>query len=131
MGLVVHAVDNAASVWRTVWIDNTIVADGIKFLQNPPAPFKEDVGNGGESAVLLLVYPQVTADFTRHVIQAYKGDVIAVAGTQNGNGFTGFRDETIADWMNRERPEFEKVVQIPLPSFAAKDEALYIFTRRP
>ncbi|EOD43621.1 putative transcription factor nrm1 whi5 protein [Neofusicoccum parvum UCRNP2] len=70
------------------------------------------------------------ADFTGKVLRAYQGDYVVVAGTQNHNGFTGFKDETIADWMARERKEFERVAQVPLPSFAGKDEALFVFVRR-
>ncbi|KAL0264926.1 hypothetical protein SLS55_000880 [Diplodia seriata] len=120
-GCRVAAVDNAHSEWRTMWIGDTVWADGVKYLE----------GRGGaEEAVLLLVYPQVGADFTAKVLRAYRGDYVVVAGTQNGNGFTGFKDETIAEWMARERKEFERVAQVPLPSFAGKDEALFVFVRR-
>jgi len=57
------------------------------------------------------------------------GDTIIVAGTQNANGFTAFAKETIAEWMAREMPDFEKILQIPLPSFAGKDEALFAFRK--
>jgi len=53
-----------------------------------------------------------------------------VAGTQNGNGFTGFRDCVVDEWVAREMPEFELVLRMPLPSFAGKDEALFVFKRR-
>ena len=130
MGITVHAVDNAASAWRTTWIGDTIITDGISFLQNPPGPYKE-LGKGAKNAILLLVYPQVGADFTGKVVRAYEGDTMVVAGTQNTNGFTAFEGETIAQWMERERPEYEKVCQIPLPSFAGKDEAFFIFQKAP
>lgn len=61
---------------------------------------------------------------------ATEGDTIICAGTQNSNGYTAFAKETIADWIAREMPTFEKVCQIPLPSFAAKDEALFAFQRK-
>jgi hypothetical protein len=32
--------------------------------------------------------------------------------------------------MAREMPSWEKVLQIPLPSFAGKDEALFIFEKK-
>jgi hypothetical protein len=128
LGLTVHAVDNALSAWRTTWIGDTIIADGIQFLQKPPSPLSASLGGAGcRDAILLLVYPQVSSDFTGRAIRAYEGNVIVVAGTQNGNGFTGFKDEMIQRWMERERPGFERVAQIPLPSFAGKDEALFIF----
>lgn len=128
LGITVHAVDNAASAWRTTWIGDTIITDGISFLLSPPSPYKE-LGKGAKNALLLLVYPQVGAGFTGRVVRAYEGDTIVVAGTQNTNGFTAFEGETIAQWMARERPEYETICQIPLPSFAGKDEALFIFQR--
>lgn len=130
-GLTVYPVDNAVSVWRTMWIPDTLPYDGIELLtaKTMPKPL-QDVRRGGEGAILLLVYPQVSNNFTAKVIDAYKGDVIVVAGTQNGNGFTGFAGETIASWMAREKREFELVLQIPLPSFAGKDEALFVFMKR-
>lgn len=125
------AVDNALSAWRTTWIGDTIITDGIKFLTSPPPELAPVLGGkGSKFAILLLVYPQVSNDFTGRVIRAYAGDTIVVAGTQNGNGFTGFRDETILSWMAREKKDFELVVQVPLPSFAAKDEAFFVFRRR-
>jgi len=64
------------------------------------------------------------------MIKAYRGSTIVVAGAQNSSGFTGFATETIAEWMARELPEWEKVFQIPLPSFAGKDEALFAFEKK-
>lgn len=121
MGLVVHAVDNGDSVWRTTWINDTVVADGAKFLAKM---------DGGKDAVLLLVYPQVTTSFTTAVLKGYRGSTLCVAGTQNANGYTAFKDVTIDRYVEQEMPAFEKVVQTPLPSFAAKDEALFVFERR-
>lgn len=111
-------IDNGHSEWRTVWIGDTIATDGIKWISS-----------NGADKVLLMVYPQVSDDFTGKVIRAYKGDTIIVAGTQNSNGFTAFATETIDKWMSREMPAYQKVCQIPLPSFAGKDEALFAFIR--
>lgn len=123
--------DNQHSIWRTTWIHDTIIKDGVKFLQSPPTNLPVSPGDRGCcDSILLLVYPQVSNDFTGKVIRAYEGDTIVVAGTQNRNGFTGFRDELIDEWMEKERPAFERVMQIPLPSFAAKDEGLFVFSRR-
>lgn len=131
LGNTVHAVDNALSEWRTMWIGDTIISDGVEFLEKPPPNISTSLGGRGcPNAVLMLVYPQVSNGFTGRVIRAYKGDVIVVAGTQNGNGFTAFRDESIVTWMEKESPEFERIVQIPLPSFAAKDEAMFVFSRK-
>lgn len=137
--LEVVPIDNGISEWRTVWVGNTVVSDGVQWLGK---------NTGGKDMLLLLVYPQVGADFTGKVLRAYsksgldwsllrlrltcssiEGDTIVVAGTQNANGFTAFAKETIADWMAREMPDFEKVFQIPLPSFAGKDEALVAFQK--
>ena len=127
LGVTVHAVDNGASLWRTMWIKDTIKADGVSFLKRPPSQF--GLEKGAKNAILLLVYPQVSGDFTGKVLAAFEGDTVVVAGTQNANGFTTFAHETISEWMQREKGSFEKAVQIPLPSFAGKDEALYIYRR--
>lgn len=112
-----------------MWIGDTITSDGVAFLKSPPARILTSIGKGAKDAILLLVYPQVSADFTAKVINTYEGDTIVVAGTQNSNGFTGFKDEVVDTWMAREKKEFGKALQIPLPSFAGKDEALFIFVR--
>jgi hypothetical protein len=127
-GLTVHAVDNMQSEWRVNWVSDTVIADGVKWLaQNA----------GGREVVLLLVYPVVgggvaggvEGGFTRSLISAFQGDTIAVVGTQNRNGYTGFRDMTMDEYIQKEHGEWTKVVQIPLPSFAGKDEALFVFQR--
>ncbi|KAF1811588.1 hypothetical protein P152DRAFT_60687 [Eremomyces bilateralis CBS 781.70] len=129
-GVRVWAVDNAVSAWRTMWIGDTIRADGPGFLRRPPGEVAGEVGGAGApGAVLLMVYPQVSGDFTARVVEAYTGDTIVVAGTQNENRFTGFAGETVEEWMARERKRFEKICQVPLPSFAGKDDALFIFKR--
>ena len=58
------------------------------------------------------------------------GSTIVSAGSQNTSGFTGFATETIAEWVARELPAWEKVLQIPLPSFAARAEALFVFEKK-
>lgn len=60
--LTVIAVDNGLSEWRTVWIGDTIEADGHKWLQQ---------NSGGKDGVLLLVYPVVGLHFTSKIIKAY------------------------------------------------------------
>ncbi|KAK5046132.1 hypothetical protein LTR84_008589 [Exophiala bonariae] len=120
-GLTVIAVDNAQSKWRTVWVPDTIATDGIQYLRKR---------GGCPETVLLLVYPIVGADFTRKVIESYTGDVVCVAGTQNGNGYTGFKDMMIDKFMSQERKSWEKCAQVPLPSFAGKDDALFVFRRK-
>lgn len=121
-GLEVRAIDNGQSTWRTLWIDDTVNDDAAKYIKTRR--------KGGKDDVLLMVYPVVGLDFTVSVLNAYKGDVICVVGTQNGNGYTGFKDEMIDQWMARERTDFERIVQVPLPSFAGKDEALFVFRRK-
>jgi len=121
MGVSVTAVDNLQSEYRTLWISDTVVHDGVKYLE---------ADNGARDAVLLLVYPIVGMDFTSKILNTYEGNVICVAGTQNKNGYTAFRDQTIDEYITAEIVGFEKTVQIPLPSFAGKDEALFVFDRR-
>ena len=58
------------------------------------------------------------------------GTTIVVASTQNASGFTAFAKDTIAEWMARKMPAWEKILQVPLPSFAGKDEALFAFERK-
>ena len=60
--LEVIPVDSGLSEWRTVWVDNTIEMDGFKWLQQ---------NSGGKDHVLILVYPQVSDDFTAKIIKAY------------------------------------------------------------
>lgn len=125
-GLTVHPVDNMQSEWRVNWVSDTVVSDGVKWLKKH--------GNG-KDMVLLLVYPVVGGGvgggsegaFTRNLVNAYQGDTIAVVGTQNRNGYTGFKAMTMDEYMERECPAWTKVAQVPLPSFPGKDEALYVF----
>ncbi|KAK5175394.1 uncharacterized protein LTR77_000533 [Saxophila tyrrhenica] len=114
-------VDNGMSEWRTVWIDDTVEMDGTKWLKQQ---------QGAPDTLLLLVYPNTGDDFTGKMIKAYRGSTIIVAGSQNTSGFTGFAKETVAEWMQREMPDWQKVLQIPLPSFAGKDEALFAFEKK-
>lgn len=121
MGVSVHAVDNLQSEYRTLWIGDTLIRDGEKYLRDE---------KGCKDAVLLLVYPIVSSDFTSRVLATYKGDTICVAGTQNRNGYTAFKDMTIDEYMIVEKEDYKKTVQIPLPSFPGKDEAFYVFERQ-
>ncbi|PHH85716.1 hypothetical protein CDD83_40 [Cordyceps sp. RAO-2017] len=127
-GLTVHAVDNMQSEWRVNWVGDTVIMDGVQWLRR---------NAGGSDMVLLLVYPVVGGGvgggvdgaFTRGLVDAFQGDTLAVVGTQNGNGYTGFRSMTMDRYMADEKPEWTRVVQIALPSFAGKDEALFVYQR--
>lgn len=127
-GVDVRPVDNAQSEWRANWVSDTTITDGSKWLTKNAA---------GKELVLLMVYPVVgggagggvEGGFTRDLMKAYQGDTVAVVGTQNRNGYTSFREMTFDEYVEREQPEWTKVVQIPVPSFAGKDEALYIYQR--
>ncbi|KAI0379114.1 hypothetical protein F5Y04DRAFT_260468 [Hypomontagnella monticulosa] len=141
------AVDSAQSSWRVTWVADTVVADGAEYLRKRRKSNKSqkmgDKGNSApvpdpEEAVLLLVYPIVGGElaggeeggFTRRMIDVYAGDTLAVVGTQNRSGYTGFRDMSMDEYMEREHSsEWIKVVQIALPSFPGKDEALFVFQR--
>ncbi|KIW53659.1 hypothetical protein PV05_09207 [Exophiala xenobiotica] len=120
LGVNVVAVDSGQSRWRTTWIADTVATDGVQYLRKR---------SGCPDHMLLLVYPIVGGDFTRKVLDAFTGNVIVVAGTQNGNGYTGFKDMMVDEYMAREKPSWEKVAQVPLPSFAGKDDALFAFRR--
>ncbi|KAL9112309.1 MAG: hypothetical protein Q9227_003427 [Pyrenula ochraceoflavens] len=121
LGCSVVPIDNLQSTWRTLWISDTIITDGVQWLKRR---------KGAPDMILLLVYPIVGGDgFTKKVLDAYKGDVVVVAGTQNENRHTAFQDRTIEEFMKNEKNEFEMIVRIPLPSFAGKDEALYVFQK--
>lgn len=127
-GLTVKPVDNAQSSWRVTWVPDTEITDGVAYLARH---------DGGKDAVMLLVYPIVGGGiaggeegaFTKNLLKAYKGDTLAVVGTQNHNGYTGFKSKSMDEYMEEHEPEWTKIVQIPLPSFAGKDEALYVFQR--
>lgn len=125
-GLTVHPVDNMQSEWRVKWVDDTAISDSCTWLKRH---------GHGKDMVLLLVYPVVGGGsdgaFTRELVNTYKGDIIAVVGTQNGNGYTGFRSMTMDQYMEREKPEWTRIAQISLPSFPGKDEALFVFQRGP
>jgi len=120
-GMTVSAVDNGESVYRTMWIGDTILTDGIKYVK--------DTCKGAKDQILLLVYPIVGSGFTDKVLKAYQGDTIIVVGTQNNNGYTGFKDMLIDDYVTANLVEFQKTVQIALPSFAGKDEAMFVFRK--
>lgn len=120
LGVQVHAVDNVESEWRTTWIADTVVVDGVAYL---------NTRQGAKDAVLLMVYPVARSGFTASVLHAYQGTVVCVVGTQNRNGYTGFKDTTIEAHMAEKMEGWEKTVQIPLPSFAGKDDALFVFER--
>ncbi|KAF2870593.1 hypothetical protein BDV95DRAFT_607747 [Massariosphaeria phaeospora] len=117
----VRAIDNQISEYRVMWVQDTLNEDGAKYLGKI---------EGGKGCVLLLVYPQATGHFTSTVMKAFRGDTIVVAGTQTGNGFTGFQDCIVDEWVEKNLAEFELALRMPLPSFAGKDEALFVWQRR-
>ena len=119
--LEVRGIDNQLSEYRVSWIRDTINMDGKSYLER---------NSNGKGCVLLLVYPQATGDFTGPVLRAFEGDTIVVAGTQNGNGFTAFQDQVVDEWVESNLPAFELALRMPLPSFAGKDEGLFVFRRK-
>ena len=121
LGVEVQAVDNQQSRYRTTWIGDTIIWEGEKYLQDH---------GGCKEMILLMVYPIVGSNFTTTMLKAYRGDTVIIVGTQNANGYTAFKDKTITEYMLEEKKAFERKVQIPLPSFAGKDEGLFVFERR-
>lgn len=117
----VRPIDNQLSEYRISWARDTIKSDGMAYLKQH---------DGGKGCVLLLVYPQATGNFTGPILKAFEGDTIVVAGTQNGNGFTAFQDMLVDECVEKNLPSLELVMRMPLPSFAGKDEALFVFQRR-
>jgi hypothetical protein len=117
----IRAIDNQLSEYRVTWVTDTIKSDGLTYLKH---------NGNGKGCILLLVYPQATGNFTAPILKAFEGDTIVVAGTQNGNGFTGFQDVRVDEWVEGNLKKFELTLRMPLPSFAGKDEALFVFRRR-
>jgi len=63
-------IDNGMSEWRTMWVGDTVQADGVQWLQK---------NDGGKDAVLLLVYPTVGNEFTSKMIKAYRESIITLS----------------------------------------------------
>jgi len=120
MNLKVTAVDSIASEYRSMWISDTVKADGVQYLKE----------NAGMGRLLLMVYPVTAGTFTQRVLQSYRGDSIIIAGTQNANRYTGFSNCTAEEWFEAEMPTWNLVCRIALPSFAGKDEAMFIWQRK-
>ena len=56
-------VDSGISEWRTIWIGDTVQMDGTRWLNQR---------EGAKDTLLLLVYPNISEDFTSKMIQAYR-----------------------------------------------------------
>lgn len=117
----VQAVDNMASEYRTMWVSDTMKSDGVEYLKR---------NNGSKDRILLMVYMVTAEIFTKRVLQAYKGDTVVVVGTQNANRYTGFADCTVEEYFEREMPGWEMTCRIAMPSFAGKDEGMYVWKRK-
>jgi hypothetical protein len=117
----VRPIDSGLSEYRVSWVKDTIKTDGKEYLRR---------NANGKGTILLLVYPQATGDFTGPILKIFEGDTIVVAGTQNENGFTAFQDQGVDQWVEKNLKAFELTLRMPLPSFAGKDEALFVFQRR-
>jgi len=50
-----------------------------------------------------------------------------IVGTQNTNRYTGFRDCTAEEWFEVEMQSWSLTCRIALPSFAGKDDAMFIW----
>ena len=81
-----------------------------------------------------MVYMVTKGDFTKRVLRAYKGDTIVVVGTMNENRFTGFEDCTVEEYFEGEMQGagegWELIVRVPVPSFAGKDEGMFVWKRK-
>ncbi|KAK7739832.1 hypothetical protein SLS62_011182 [Diatrype stigma] len=137
-------VDSKQSVWRTMWVRDTVEADAAEWLAKTSSSRGEDKNKDAgdeegidDDRVLLVVYPIVgggvaggeEGGFTRGLLRAYRGDTLAVVGTQNRNGYTGFLGRSMDEYMAAEEPAWTKVAQVPLPSFPGKDDAMFVFQR--
>lgn len=120
MKLDVVAVDSMASEYRTMWIPDTVKSDGVEYLKRH---------DGGKAMILLMVYMVTAGTFTKRVVEAYRGDIIVVVGTQNANRYTGFSDCTVEEWFEREMAGWQLVCRIAMPSFAGKDEGFFVWKR--
>ncbi|APA12090.1 hypothetical protein sscle_09g068600 [Sclerotinia sclerotiorum 1980 UF-70] len=121
MKLKVNAVDNMASEYRNMWISDTEKADGVEYLRK---------NGGGKNKLLLMVYMITAGTFTKRVLSTYKGDVIVVVGTQNANRYTGLSDCTMEEWFEKEMNGWELICRIAMPSFAGKDEGMFVWKRK-
>lgn len=117
----VVAVDNMSSEYRTMWISDTVKADGVEYLKRH---------NGGIGRVLLMVYMVTAGAFTKKVLQTYRGNTMVAVGTQNANRYTAFSDCSIEEYIEKEMPGWEMTCSFPMPSFAGKDEGMYIWKRK-
>ncbi|PQE09611.1 transcription factor nrm1 whi5 protein [Rutstroemia sp. NJR-2017a WRK4] len=117
----VTAVDNMASEYRRMWIDDTVKGDGVEYLRK---------NRGGQDKVLLMVYMVTAGTFTKRVLGAYRGDTVVVVGTQNANRYTGFSDCTVEEWFEKEMKGWELTCRIAVPSFAGKDEGMTVWRKK-
>ena len=119
-GLSVTAVDDLSSRWRTTWAADIVKSDAVQYVQRQMT--RDDV--------LLLVYPIVGGkDLTKRIIDAYEGDTLIIAGTQNNNRYTTFADCSVDGYFEARQGEWTLLVRKPLPSFVGKDDALYVYRR--
>jgi hypothetical protein len=121
MKLNVIPVDSMESEYRMMWISDTMKVDGVEYLKK---------NKGGSDRLLLMVYPVTAGTFTQRVLNAYSGDCVIVVGTQNANRYTSFSNFTAEEWFETNMPTWELVCRIALPSFAGKDEAMFIWKRK-
>ncbi|CAD6445398.1 97a6e09d-d3de-45a2-ba66-e872ca91eb77 [Sclerotinia trifoliorum] len=121
MKVKVNAVDNMASEYRNMWISDTEKADGVEYLRK---------NGGGKNKLLLMVYMITAGTFTKRVLSTYKGDVIVVVGTQNANRYTGLSDCSMEEWFEKEMNGWELICRISMPSFAGKDEGMFVWKRK-
>ena len=121
MNLEVTAVDNMASEYRTMWIPDTVKSDGVEYLKR---------NDGGKGKVLLMVYMVTAGTLMKRIVQAYKGATIVVVGTQNANRYTGFSDCTVEEWFEREMVGWSIECRNVMPSFAGKDEGMFVWKRK-
>lgn len=120
-GLNVVAIDNMASTWRYEWIVDTVKVDGVTWMKQH---------NGARDRVLLMVYMVTKGQFTKEVLSNYKGSTIVIAGTQNANRYTSFSDVSVEEYFAKAMVGWKLTMRVALPSFAGKDEALFVYEKQ-
>ena len=114
------AVDNLEAKWRTIWIEDTVQMNGVDYMKR---------NNGVSDRILLMVYMVTKGDFTKQVLKLFKGNTIVIAGTQNANRYTSFSEQTVEEYFEKEMNDWRMVLRIALPSFAGKDEGLFVYQK--
>merc|ERR1712093_84936 len=97
-----------------------------------------DMASGNGYWTYLLRRMQVPVTAVDSMASEYRttwiSDTIVVVGTMNENRFTGFEDCTVEEYFEGEMQGagegWELIVRVPVPSFAGKDEGMFVWKRK-